>query len=123
MATSPIRCFEDLIVWQKARRLTGRIYAATRQPPFNRDFGLANQIQRAAVSVMANIAEGFERNSSASYGQFLLIAKSSSAEVQSHLFIARDIGYLNEKEASEMIDGAREISKMLGALHRAVTEA
>jgi four helix bundle protein len=71
-----IQRFEDIIAWQKARQLTKAIYAVTRQEPFARDFGLRDQIQRAAVSIMSNIAEGFERMSSAEFHRFLLIIQS-----------------------------------------------
>ena len=69
--------FEDLIAWQKARELTKAIYQVTRQGAFAKDFGLSGQIQRAAVSVMSNIAEGFERNRRAEFHQFLSTAKAS----------------------------------------------
>ena len=90
-----VRRFEDLIAWQRARELTRRIYLATSDERFRRDFGLASQIQRAAVSSMANVAEGFDRKRSAEFHQFLSIAKASCAEVRSHLYVALDVGYLD----------------------------
>jgi four helix bundle protein len=87
--------FEDLIAWQKARGLTSAIYQATRKDSFAKDFGLSGQIQRAAVSIMSNIAEGFERENPGEFHQFLVIARASCAEVRSQLYVALDIGYLN----------------------------
>jgi four helix bundle protein len=82
---SGVERFEDLIAWQKARELTRAVYAITRNGAFAKDFGLAGQIQRAAVSVMSNIAEGFERRGTAEFEHFLRIAKASCAEVKSLL--------------------------------------
>src|SRR4051812_36419359 len=91
-----IERFEDLTAWVKARGLTQEIYRATRQSGFSKDFGLAGQIQRAAVSIMSNIAEGFERRSLPEFSQFLTIAKASCAELRSQLYIAFDVGYLTQ---------------------------
>ena len=77
-----IKRFEDLIAWQKARELTKQTYIMTRKEPFCKDFVLCSQIQRAAVSIMSNLAEGFERGSSAEFHQFIVIAKSSCAELR-----------------------------------------
>jgi four helix bundle protein len=77
-----IECFEDIIAWQKAKDVTSKIYAQFR---LNRDYGFKDQIQRASVSVMNNIAEGFERKSNAEFRQFLYIAKGSCGEVRSML--------------------------------------
>ena len=85
-----IKNFEDLIAWQKARELAGNVYELTRQDKFSRDFGLRDQIQRAASSVMHNIAEGFERGSTAELLQFLYIARGSAGETRSKLrFMSR----------------------------------
>ncbi|MCG2749311.1 MAG: four helix bundle protein [Desulfobulbaceae bacterium] len=77
--------FEDLIAWQKARQLTKEIYKETKGEPFSRDFGLCDQIRSASVSIMSNIAEGFERAGRAEFHQFLVIVKGSAAEVRSQL--------------------------------------
>ena len=77
---SKIQRFEDLIAWQKARELTKEIYIITRQGDFAKDYGLRGQIQRAAVSIMSNVAEGFERGGRGEFQQFLSIAKASCAE-------------------------------------------
>jgi four helix bundle protein len=112
--------FEDLVAWQKSRILTRDIYAATRQPRFAQDFGLSNQIQRAAVSVMSNIAEGFERGSRGEFHQFLLIAKSSCAELRSHLYIALDIGYIDKPRFDTLLADAEEVARIVGGLRAAV---
>ena len=83
--------FEELIAWQKSRELVTAIYKVTNGKEFSRDFGLRDQIQRAAVSIMSNIAEGFERAGRAEFHQFLVIAKGSCAEVRSQLYVALDI--------------------------------
>ena len=108
--------FEDLIAWQKARRLTSAVYRATREEGFARDFGLANQIQRAAVSVMSNIAEGFERGRRAEFHQFLSVAKASCAEGRSQLYVALDVGYLDTPTFTSLLSQAEEVSRILGGL-------
>ena len=82
-----VQSFEGLIAWQKARDLTKQIYCLTKREPFCRDFGLCSQMQRAAVSIMANLAEGFERGSSAEFHQFIVISKGSCAELINGLII------------------------------------
>jgi len=91
-----IERFEDLDIWQHARKITKNIYTACRQGEFLRDFGFHNQIQRAAVSIMSNIAEGFERGTNKEFMQFLYIAKGSAGEVRSQLYIALDLGYISQ---------------------------
>jgi four helix bundle protein len=86
--------FEDLGVWLKAKELSLAIYRLSGAGPFLRDYGLRDQIRRAAVSVMSNIAEGFERYSRAEFRHFLSIARGSAAEVRSQLHLARELGYL-----------------------------
>ena len=100
---SKIERFEDLIAWQKARELTRAIYQVTRQGAFASDLGLARQMQRAAVSIMANIAEGFERGGRGEFHQFLSTAKASCAEVRSHLYVALDVGYLDQTTFSHLL--------------------
>ena len=90
--------FEDLVAWQKGRKLARNIYAATTAENFGRDYGLKDQIRRAAVSVMSNIAEGFERAGKAEFHQFLVIAKGSCAEVRSQLYVALDAGYISKTQ-------------------------
>ncbi|MBI2766571.1 MAG: four helix bundle protein [Chloroflexi bacterium] len=115
-----VRRFEDLIAWQKARALTKSVYLVTREGRFARDFGLSSQIQRSAVSVMANIAEGFERNRKAEFHQFLSTAKASCAEVRSHLYVALDVGYLDEPTFWSLLKQAEEVSRVVGGLRASV---
>jgi four helix bundle protein len=112
--------FEDLIAWQKARLLTKAIYQATQQGKFTKDFALAGQIQRAAVSIMSNIAEGFERGSRGEFHQFLVVAKASCAEVRSQLYIAYDIGYLTQDEFDNLMLQAQEVTRIVSGLRSAV---
>ena len=115
-----VQRFEDLIAWQKARLLTSEIYRATRLPEFRTDFGLVNQIQRAAVSVMSNIAEGFERARPAEFHQFLSTAKSSCAEVRSELYVALDVGYLAPRHFGQLMADAEEVARVTGGLRASV---
>jgi four helix bundle protein len=108
--------FEDLPVWQKARELGVSIYQATNGGQFKKDYGLKDQIQRAAVSVSSNIAEGFERGSKREFIQFLYIAKSSCGELRSQLFIAKDLVYLNNADSETLINSAYNTSKQISGL-------
>ena len=112
MAT--IERYEDIQGWQKARELTNFVYALTRQKPFARDSGLKNQIRRAAVSVMSNIAEGFERGGRADFVQFLSIAKSSAGEVQSQLYIALDQEYIAPEQFDKGYKLCDETMRLIG---------
>lgn len=91
-----IERFEDFIAWQKARKLTADIYRVTSEGNFARDFGLKDQIRRAAVSSMSNLAEGFERGRPTEFHQFLSIAKGPCAELRTQLYVALDVGYLRD---------------------------
>ena len=104
MAT--INKYEEIVGWQKARELTKFIYALSGQGKFTRDFGLKDQIRRAAVSIMSNIAEGFERGGTGEFIQFLSIAKGSVGEVITQLHIAYDLKYLDYKEFEHLINKA-----------------
>ena len=97
-AQVPIRRFEDIEGWQAARELTQQVYAITRHGEFARDFGLRDQITRAAGSTMHNIAEGFDGGSNAEFIKFLRYSQRSCSEVQSQLYVALDQGYLNREE-------------------------
>jgi four helix bundle protein len=116
MAT--VQQFEDLHVWQDARQLVAAIYAASKVRAFNQDFGLRDQIRRAAVSTMSNIAEGFERGTRKEFVQFLNIAKASNGEVRSQLHVALDQKYLGENEFAVLRDSAVTLSKKLSAFIR-----
>jgi len=115
--------FEDLIAWQKARELTRMIYTVTKQGVFAQDRALCNQIQRATVSVMSNIAEGFERGNKGDFHRFLLIAKASCGEVRSQLYVALDVGYLDQSQFNLLARQSCEVSKILGGLATSVGQA
>lgn len=109
--------FEDIQAWQEARKLVSKVYEAIKKSKeFQRDLRLVGQIQGAAVSAMANIAEGFSRRSDKEFIQFLFIAKSSAAEVQSHLYVALDQGYLTKDKFEEIYAQADLVSKMISGL-------
>ena len=112
--------FEDLIAWQKARVLTKEIYLITRKGEFAKDFGLSGQIQKATVSIMSNIAEGFERGGRGEFHQFLSIAKGSAAEVRSQLYVALDVRYLNAHEFNKIMKMAEEVGRIIGGLRASV---
>src|SRR4051812_41360313 len=114
MNNSPIERFEDLIAWQKARVLTRLIYEITRQEKFAKDFGLVGQLQRAAVSVMSNIAEGYERGNPGDFFRFLCFAKASCAEVRSQLYVALDIGYLTQVQFDQLMKQSEEVGRVVG---------
>jgi four helix bundle protein len=117
-----VKSFEDLIAWQKARLLTSAIYRMTREAAFARDFGLRGQIQRAAVSIMSNIAEGFERGSAADFHHFLVIAKSSCAELRSQLYVALDAEYIAQEDFSRLMSQASEVARIIGGLRVSVAK-
>jgi len=106
--------FEELICWQKARQLAREIYAETsKNLKFKKDKGLCDQIQRAAVSVMSNIAEGFERGTKVEMINFLFIARGSCGEVRAQLYVALDAGYLSEERFKSLKFKAEECSRMI----------
>lgn len=115
-----VRQFEDLIAWQKTRELTKSIYRLSDKGPFSKDFGLRDQIRRASVSTMSNLAEGFERGGRAQFHQFVVIAKGSCAEVRSQLYVALDVEYLSQKEFEEIMKLASEVSRIIGGLRTAL---
>jgi four helix bundle protein len=98
-----IERFEDLVAWQKARKLTRDIYQVTQKGDFSRDYDLARQIRSAAVSMMSNIAEGFERFGPREFHQFLSTAKASCAELRSQLYVAMDVGYLAHDQFEKLL--------------------
>ena len=108
--------FEDLEVWQAARCLSGRIYALTRQNPFRQDEGFCDQIRRAAVSIVSNIAEGFERRSSNQFLHFLDIASGSAGEVRAQLYLALDLDYVDHSRFQEAFAEISRITQMLTKL-------
>jgi four helix bundle protein len=115
-----VQKFEDLIAWQKARELTRQVYMITRKEPFCKDFSLCNQMQRSSVSIMSNLAEGFERGSSKEFHQFLVIAKASCAELRSQLYVASDIGYITRDMFEQIHSTASEVSRIIGGLKTSI---
>src|SRR3954470_17779514 len=107
---------EDIQAWQKARQLTKQIYEATSDGRFAQDFGLRNQIQRASVSIMANIAEGFGRRSDKEFANFLNMAHGSASETQSHLYVALDLSYIDQPLFQSISGTLDEVSRMTLAL-------
>jgi four helix bundle protein len=110
------KTFEEIIAWQKARILTKEIYLISCKGKFDKDFSLKDQIRRSAVSVMANIAEGYDRRGDKEFVRFLNISKASLAEVKSHLYVAFDVGYLDEEALSALIVSADEIGRLISGL-------
>lgn len=108
-----IEKFEDIIAWQKAKALTIDIYSTFKD---SKDFGFRDQIQRASVSIMNNIAEGFERKGDKELGRFLFIAKGSCGEVRSMLYLAFELNYLTKEKTRELYDLSLEISRLLSGL-------
>jgi len=114
--------FEDIEAWQNAREIAKSINALTRRGDFSRDFTLRDQARRSASSIMANIAEGFIRHRDREFVRFLLYAKSSGAELQSHLYVALDAGYVSMEEFSRLYGDTdtccRQISRLISHLSR-----
>lgn len=110
---SQIKRFEDIQAWQKARELVKEVYTISNSGRFAKDFGLRDQIRRAAVSIMLNVAEGFARKTNREFVQFLVIAHGSAAEVQSALYVALDQKYLGEPEFNNLYGLADDTAKMI----------
>ncbi|MBK9155546.1 MAG: four helix bundle protein [Chloracidobacterium sp.] len=114
--------FEDIKAWQKAYDVTMQIYRCTSNGHFSRDFGLRDQIRRASVSIMANIAEGHGRRTNSEFANFLNLARGSATEVQSHLHVAAGLRYVSNDEFKVLYDSLTEISKMTLALAKYLRE-
>ena len=110
--------FEDLEVWQEAVSLAVDVYAVSKIGGFTQDFGLRDQVQRAAVSIASNIAEGKEGETIAEFLRYLYIAKGSSGELKTQLIIAQRIGYIEEERTQSLIQRVEQVSAKLGALIR-----
>ncbi|MGH7870850.1 MAG: four helix bundle protein [Candidatus Binatia bacterium] len=108
-----IKNFEDLEIWKDARHLTREIYSLSMAPKFSKDFALRDQMRRAAVSIMSNIAEGFERGGNQEFVQFLYIAKGSCGELRSQLFVALDQEYVDQKIADNLLIILKRLSVMV----------
>lgn len=113
---SSIQKFEDIEAWKLARALANRIYDVTSKSDFSRDYGLRDQIRRASISVVSNIAEGFERDGDREFLQFLFVAKGSCGEVRAQLYLAYDRKYLTEDEFDELTQKTRQLSRMIAGL-------
>ncbi len=114
-----IRGFQDLIVWQKSLRLAEDVYKATKSRPFASDYGLRDQIRKAAVSIMSNIAEGHGRFTKKDYIRFLSIANGSTNEVRAQLLLAERLEYIDHSTTNRLLDLSFEITKMIKVLsHR-----
>jgi len=122
-ARKKIENFEDLWVWQKGIALVKQIYLLTANGKLNRDFGLRDQLQRAAVSISTNIAEGFERSSRREYVRFLLIAKGSACEVRSLLRVALEVGYIDQEQYNILRSSVLDLSRYLSNQIRSLREA
>ena len=107
--------FEDVKAWQEARTLTGMVYDASDDGPFARDFGLRDQIRRAAGSTMHNVAEGFDAGSDPEFVRFLKYARRSASEVQSQLYIALDRQYITQAQFQRIYDQATTVKKLINA--------
>lgn len=115
-----IERFEDIRAWQEARVLVKEIYKVTRQGEFSRNFGLKDQMQRAAVSVMTNIAEGFDDESKAEFSRFLGYSRRSAVEVQSLLYAALDAGYIDQMKFNELYEQANKTKALVGAFRHSL---
>ena len=121
MAT--IKRFTEIVAWQKGRELVNEIYRLTRAGAFAKDWGLKDQIQRAAVSICSNIAEGFERSGNKEFSHFLWIAKGSTGEVASQLYHAKDNGYIEDDVFDDLHERLKLISAMLYNLIQSMRSA
>jgi four helix bundle protein len=113
------RGFRDLLVWQKAKDLAVLVYKTSNAGELGRDFGLRDQMRRAAVSVPSNLAEGDERETDKEAVRFFYMAKGSLAELRTQIQIAHEIGYLEQESSKALDDRCIEIAKMLGSLIKA----
>jgi len=115
--------FQEIEAWQRARELVRKIYDVTGQGRFAGDFALRDQIRRAAVSIMSNIAEGFGRGGTKEFIQFLSVAKGSVSEVESQLYVARDQEYLDQAEFDLLYGPADEVGRMIAGLMKYLRQA
>lgn len=108
--------FEEIAAWQTGRKLVRAIYQVSSQGAFSKDYGLRDQIRRAAISMTANIAEGVSRRSDKEFVQFLFTAKASGAEIQSHLYVALDLGYLNQATFTDLFAWTERFARQVSGL-------
>jgi four helix bundle protein len=117
-----VKQFQDIQAWQEARKLTQQIYKLSASESFARDFGLKDQIRRAAVSAMTNIAEGFDCESKKEFARFLGIARRSAVEVQSLLYTALDVGYISQQDFQTLYAQANKAKALIGAFKHSLTK-
>lgn len=120
---STIKRFEDIQAWQKARELTCEVYQASSTAEFRRDFSLRDQIRRAAVSAMSNIAEGFERGGDREFIQFRSIAKGSTGEIKAQCYAALDAGLITQPIFQQLYDKATATGALIGGFMKYLLEA
>ena len=108
--------FEEIDSWKKSRKFCREIYSITRREVFTRDYDLKSQLRRAGISIMSNIAEGFERSGTREFIQFLAVAKGSTGEVMSQLYISLDQNYISDSQFKELYGLTSEISRLIGGL-------
>ena len=113
---STIKAFEELIIWQEARKFANNIYRLTKKYPQEELYGLTSQMRRAAVSVMSNIAEGFDRRTTKEFISFLVIARASVSEVQNDLYISLDLNYIDNEDFKDYYNHAQKIGKLINGL-------
>jgi len=113
---STVKSFEELTIWQEARELTNRIYILSKRFPKEELYGLTSQIRRASVSIMSNIAEGFNRRSTKEFINFLIISRASISEVQNDLYISLDLNYINKEDFEIIYNHAQKISMSINKL-------
>lgn len=113
-----IERFEDIEAWQKGRELTRIIYKITSQGDIAKDFALKDQLRRASISIMANIAEGFEREGNKEFKQFLAMAKGSVGELKSHLYVALDAGKMSQQDFTQLMALANDTSRLIAGFLR-----
>ena len=118
MTMGTFKSFEEIDAWKKARELTRRVYDITAKGAFARDYALRDQLRRASVSVMSNVAEGHGRGGRKEFLQFLSMAQGSTNEVCSHLYVALDQGYIDDSEFRLLTELAQEIARLIGGLVR-----
>lgn len=118
-----IRKFEEIQAWQCARKLTRTIYLLSNSGGFKQDYALKDQIRRATISVMSNIAEGFGRGGNKEFIQFLSIAKGSVTEVQAQLYVALDVGYIEQKQFDEIYKLTDDTGNLIGGFMRYLSQA
>jgi four helix bundle protein len=115
------KSFKKLIVWQKTYNLLLMIYRHSQKFPSSELYGLTSQIRRAGFSILANIAEGSERQYKKEFLQFLSIARGSLAEVETYLMLSKDLGYINEREFAELEEQRKEVGRLLRGLYKSLS--